>query len=220
MTNITTGISIQKAWAEIRKKCFAHFGCQCLFYGNPATVVHHRTYDNIGKENVPKDLSPLCDECHNRFHDIARDYWRKFRVSVEGKGNDLQLFPEPNLPSIYGIQIIQGIQNARDIFTEGAFWLIAFRSRDTLQANLCMQSSTHYKRLKEQRDTIQGDFEGNAFGELKWQDEKRWVGFLNSTVGHVKAANREDEFSWLHDRLIRLQEVFSPRIAKIQGQGN
>ena len=94
-----------KAWSEIREKCFEYFGRQCLFCGDPATVVHHRDYANIGKENLLTDLSVLCNDCHNRFHDFARNYWRKFKAYVEENGNRLQLFPEPNLPSIYGIQI-------------------------------------------------------------------------------------------------------------------
>ena len=58
-----------KAWYEIREKCFDHFGRQCLFCSNPATQVHHRNYANIGKENLLTDLSVLCDDCHQRFHE-------------------------------------------------------------------------------------------------------------------------------------------------------
>ena len=201
-----------KAWDEKRKKCFEHFGCKCLFCDNDATDVHHRNYDRIGKENVLKDLSALCNECHNRYHDIARNYWRKFKAYVEEKGNHLQLFPEPAGNSIYGIQI-----DPETPFAD--FWLVAYRDTRQLQANLCVKSRAHYRFLKGQKEEIEREFRDfdDNLGELKWVDSgnvKR-IGFLNDTVGHVNEANREQEFSWLHDRLIRLQEVFRPRIANL-----
>ena len=78
-----------KAWAEIREKCFDHFGRQCLFCSNPATEVHHRDYANIGKENFLTDLSALCRDCHQKFHEsgnacsandpVGREYWDQFK---------------------------------------------------------------------------------------------------------------------------------------------
>ena len=37
---------------------------ECL---NTAEVVHHLTYDNVGKENL-KDLQALCKACHYLEH--------------------------------------------------------------------------------------------------------------------------------------------------------
>ena len=78
-----------------------------------------------------------------------------------------------------------------------------------------MQSPTHYSHLKKQRDIIKGLFEDNL-GELKWQDDKRWVGFFDNTVGHVSRANTNQEFSWLHDRLVRLRAVFQLLVLELQ----
>ena len=207
-----------KAWSEIREKCFDHFGRQCLFCSNPATEVHHRDYTNIGKENLLTDLSVLCSDCHQRFHEpgpnTGREYWDQFKTYVEENGNQLQLFPKPDLPAIYGIQIDRKTSTSEDINEDGAFWLIAYRSRDTLQANLRMQSSTHYSLLKKQKDVIKGQFEGNL-GELKWEDNGKRIGFSNNTVGNVSGADTHQEFSWLHDRLVRLHAVFQPLILEL-----
>ena len=145
-------------------------------------------------------------------------YWNKFKTYVEENGNRLRLFPEPNLPAIYGIQIDRKTLNSWDRHADGAFWLIAYRSSDTLQANLSMQSSTHYSLLKKQKDIIKGQFEGNL-GELKWEDDRKRIGFSNNTVGNVSRADTHQEFSWLHDRLVRLHAVFQPLVLALQ-EGN
>ena len=166
------------------------------------------THSNIGQIKKYLHKSGALPDAPNDTTGEA--YWDKFKAYVEEKGNQLHLFPEPKLSSIYGIQIDGKTLRNEDIFEEGAFWLIAFRSQNELQANFCMQSSTHYKDLKKQEDII---FEGNL-GELKWQDDKKWVGFVDDTVGHVSRANTEQEFSWLHERLIKLHKVFSSHVEK------
>ena len=212
------------AWQRKRNAVIQRDGGQCVC-GAPATEMHHKTYNNLGKEPL-SELVMLCNECHNRLHpDEPGDprgsaYWGNFATYMNENENNLQLFPEPKLPSIYGIQIDQQTLRNEDISKDGAFWLIAFRSQNELQANLCMQSSTHYNHLKNQEDII---FEGNL-GGLKWQGDekkqgdkkKKWVGFVDNTVEHVSRANTDQEFPWLHERLIKLHEVFHPRILKLQ----
>ena len=204
-----------KAWAETRDRFFQQVGRLCIC-GKQATQVHHKTYKNIGKENLLTELVGLCDNCHRKvpspFPD-GKEYWDKFKTYVEENANQLQLFPEPNLPSIYGIQIDQKILKAEDRYKDGAFGLIAYRNRKTLQATLCMQSFTDYNRLKEQQDTIKGQFEV-PLGELKWEDSKKQIGFLDDTVGDVNDADTDKEFPWLHDRLVKLHTVFQPLVGE------
>ena len=221
-----------QAWAETRQRFFAQVGRLCIC-GKQATQVHHRTYDNIGNEDILTDLSGLCNNCHtgvsqlenannaNKAGNIkgvkhwgtkGKEYWDKFKTYVTENGNQLQFFPEPDLPSIYGIQIDRKTLKSEDRYKNGAFWLIAYRSRDQLQANLCMQSSTHYAHLKRQKDTIQEQFEDNL-SELKW--DNNWIGFLDDTVENVNRANTDQEFPWLHDRLVKLHAVFQPLISKL-----
>ena len=220
-----------KAWSETRNQYFDQFGhlCSC---GNQATQLHHKTYENVGKENIPTDLNGICDVCHqemhqsiipNRKNDIkkgkkykeGKKYWDKFNTYVKKNGNQLQLFPKPDLPSIWGVQIDLKTLKSADRRKDGAFWLIAYRNATEQQANLCMQSLTHYNALKKQKDIIKGEFEDNL-GELKWLDNKKHIGFSDGTVGDVMEADTDQEFSWLHDRLIRLHEVFRLRVLELQ----
>ena len=207
-----------KAWADKREECFAHFGCKCLFCDNDAKEVHHRNYDRIGKEHIQADLSPLCNECHNRFHEPENPspqriaYWDQFRTYVEAKGNQLQLLPYPATNEIYSIEIDPANPTS-------AFWLVAYRPTPQLQANLYMQSADHYSRLKKQKDDIEREFDDDL-GELIWVDsgKAKRIGFMDDTVGHVNEANREQEFSWLHDRLLGLHKVFHTRVSELQSR--
>lgn len=195
--------------------------CVC---GAQATEMHHKTYDNIGKEPL-FDLVMLCKGCHKRLHQPhvlsdkpgdtrGKAYWDKFETYVQENGDRLHLFPEPDLSSIYGIQIDRKTLNSEDIFKEGAFWLIAYRNGNELQANLGMQSLEHYNDLKRRKDTIKGQFEDNL-GELKWDDGNKRIGFFDDTVGHVSGADTDQEFPWLHSRLIRLHAVFQPLVLEL-----
>ena len=205
-----------QAWAETCQRLFAQVGQLCIC-GKQATQVHHRTYDNIGKEDILTDLSGLCDNCHRKVpHLDGKPYWDKFKTYVEENGNQLQLFPEPDLPSIYGIQIDGKTRKSADRHKDGAFWLVAHRDSKTLQAALCTQSFTHYNRLKEQKDTIKGQLEDTLGEELKWADKKKWIGFFNNTVEHVNKADTDQEISWLHDRLVKLHAVFQPLVGETQ----
>ena len=212
-----------KAWSETREKFFEQVGRLCIC-GNTATQVHHRTYDNIGKEEILTDLSGLCKECHEKGHQSKKsnrpsgntreEYWDKFKAYVKENGDQLQLYPKSDGPAIYGIQIDRKTRKSVDIYKDGAFWLIAYRSVHELQANLRMQSPAHYSHLKKQKDIINGQFEGNL-GELKWEDRGRRIGFFNNSVGNVSKADTDQEFRWLHDRLVRLHAVFQPLVLEL-----
>ena len=139
---------------------------------------------------------------------------------MEAKGNHLKLFPNPDWNAIYNIQIDPKISTAADIRKNAdAFWLVAYRDTQRLEANLCVKSLTHYRFLKGQKKEIDGEIDDNL-GELIWVDDANRIGFLKKNVGNVRGADTDQEFSWLHDRLLSLQKVFRPRIAKIQAQGN
>lgn len=57
-------------WQGIRKMMLKHAGyrCQLCNAGNRTLHVHHRTYENRGRETVA-DLIVLCDQCHSQFHE-------------------------------------------------------------------------------------------------------------------------------------------------------
>ena len=187
-------------------------------YKNPGS--HRDVYFTMKEATeliiVASHLLWIVNSCNQRANDTTGEvYWDGFKTYMKEKRNQLKLFPKPNLPSIYGIQIDQKTLKSGDRHKDGAFWLIAYRSRNELQANFCMQSSTHYSLLKKQIDFINQKFEDDL-GELKWNDDKRWIGFSDKFVKNVKKANRVQEFSWLHDRLVRLHAVFQTLILKLQ----
>ena len=198
-----------KAWAETREKFFEQVGGLCVC-GGTATEVHHKTYENIGKEELLTDLVGLCKECHREFHKKdykGEEYWDQLKSYVKENGDNLQFFPEPSGTTIYGIAVA-------DIPKGGAFWLVAYRDANKLEANLCMQSSHHYNVLKEKKETINAQFD-DTLGELKWDKKAKRVGFFDDTVGSFWDANTDKEFPWLHDRLVRLHEVFQPIVSKL-----
>ena len=206
-----------KAWAETREKFFEQAGRLCIC-SSPATQVHHKTYENIGKEELLKDLVGLCKECHGKVdewrNDKGKEYWDQFKSYVKENGDKLQLFPEPSGTSIYGIQIHEKTRKSADIYEDDAIWLVAYRDTDKLQANLCLRSSDQYNVLEEQKERIKAQFDDNL-DVLRWDDNGKRIGFLDDTVKHVSIANTDQEFPWLHDRLIRLHKVFQPIISEL-----
>lgn len=192
--------------------------CVC---GAQATEMHHKTYDNIGQEPL-SDLVMLCNGCHSRLHqprvlsdEPGEEYWDSFKTYMEENGNDLQLFSEPYGSSIYGIEIDGKTRKNNEIGNERAIWLVAYRDRNKLQANLCMQLLTHYDYLKKQKDSIQEQFEDDL-EELKCDDKGKRIGFHNNNVGNVAEADRDEEFLWLHNKLVRLHTVFRPLVLELQ----
>ncbi len=61
------------AWKERRNEYFSKFGVLCIC-GQKATVLHHKTYGNVGKENIQKDLVGLCKSCHNNTHSLQKQF--------------------------------------------------------------------------------------------------------------------------------------------------
>src|SRR6185503_16642400 len=66
-------------WKQIREEALdrARHKCQLCNSGT-ALQVHHRTYENRGRE-MPEDLTVLCANCHERFHD-AQNHNRSVNV--------------------------------------------------------------------------------------------------------------------------------------------
>jgi hypothetical protein len=45
----------------------------CVSCGKPHTLLHHLTYDNLGKERL-NDLIPMCHRCHRNAHKAMKKY--------------------------------------------------------------------------------------------------------------------------------------------------
>jgi hypothetical protein len=56
-------------WQAMRQATWERCGNRCqLCNSQDGLHVHHRTYENLGREN-PEDLIVLCSKCHAKFHD-------------------------------------------------------------------------------------------------------------------------------------------------------
>ena len=55
------------AWTGKKEQVLKRDDYKCVLCCKPAEHVHHRTYDNIGKESLC-DLTSLCQDCHLRYH--------------------------------------------------------------------------------------------------------------------------------------------------------
>ncbi len=59
------------AWQTKRIPTLQSNGWKCVRCPNEANQVHHLTYAHVGDE-LPEELEPLCDECHQREHGKAK----------------------------------------------------------------------------------------------------------------------------------------------------
>lgn len=55
-------------WAVKRKIVLSVLGETCKLCGKKATTIHHNTYRTLYKENLLKDLTVLCPDCHAWYH--------------------------------------------------------------------------------------------------------------------------------------------------------
>ena len=53
-----------EAWKDKKTQVFKRDGHRCVCCNKKATDIHHRTYQNIGKEPL-SDLASMCRDCHN-----------------------------------------------------------------------------------------------------------------------------------------------------------
>jgi 5-methylcytosine-specific restriction endonuclease McrA len=77
------------AWDETRAAYLSSQHCLCERCGEPAKVVHHRTYitkDNINNPYITlnwENLEAVCQDCHNREHH-ANERRRTYRFDADG----------------------------------------------------------------------------------------------------------------------------------------
>ena len=55
------------AWAQKREQVLQRDGYRCDCKSDQDLEVHHKTYENIGKEPI-SDLLTLCSDCHSKHH--------------------------------------------------------------------------------------------------------------------------------------------------------
>ena len=64
-------------WKSIREYVMKKYNGKCYCCKEPATDVHHETYERLFQE-IPSDLKPLCRACHKAHHDRAGLKWTNY----------------------------------------------------------------------------------------------------------------------------------------------
>lgn len=68
------------AWIQKRGRIMDRDNEQCPC-GSRATQIHHLTYARIGQEH-DSDLRAVCDQCHDKIHQIKDNGWPLRRASM------------------------------------------------------------------------------------------------------------------------------------------
>ncbi len=77
-------------WALVRRKALQAAGFRCQLCNSPEKLqVHHRSYANIGNEKLG-DLTVLCEDCHEVFHEH-----RNLADAVRAVENEEAFVPPP-----------------------------------------------------------------------------------------------------------------------------
>lgn len=58
-------------WSRFRSSFFSRHQPLCPCNKQPATDLHHRNYNRLGRE-YRRDCIPVCRDCHTRIHDMLR----------------------------------------------------------------------------------------------------------------------------------------------------
>ena len=69
-------------WQEKRQERLALDNHKCAFCKSTENLnVHHRTYENLGNEDVRHDLVTLCKKCHKEVHEKIKEIKEKNKES-------------------------------------------------------------------------------------------------------------------------------------------
>ena len=79
------------AWSDKKREVLARDNHKCVICNNKRNLeVHHRTYENIGKEPL-SDLCILCQGCHIKYHT------KMSNLTLCDKVEDIYQLPKPNV---------------------------------------------------------------------------------------------------------------------------
>ena len=74
------------AWIQKKEQVLQRDGNRCTNCGsNQELEIHHKTYDNIGKEKPDSDLLTLCRPCHLKHHEEYSSYTSQEGLELENK---------------------------------------------------------------------------------------------------------------------------------------
>ena len=222
------------AWKVKRDAVIQRDGGQCIC-GAQATELHHKTYDNIGREPL-SDLVMLCEKCHKKVHrprvpsdqqsavqqpletlpeevsvnddsELYQQYWTKFHAYYSSKGiSPIPLGRRENNPKSSYFRM-----ESFDPFHID--FNISFLNDPAISANLNLNKQVDktqkiFEVLKSGQEYFQRCFED----ELLFLDDRRRT-FIIGCKKEADMRNPNDwlnQFEWLCTNLETLNKVFLP----------
>ncbi len=212
------------AWEVKRDAVRQRDGGHCIC-GAPATALHHKTYDNIGREPL-SDLVMLCEACHERVHQprVPSDHptpsrphseavfvKEAFRAYIEHESDILQLVDSGTTGHQDYVDYEAGYP------TENGYhqiWMSAWVpvGRNEITALISIQSDSryfesHYKKFEEHKYKIEETF---SLEDIKFREAGGNIlqlRVVKQNVDLAQAANRDIAFRWLRENLEKLYWV-------------
>lgn len=214
------------AWNRKRELVIERDKGTCVQCCAEGRVVHHKTYDNIGKEPL-SDLMLLCEECHNEKHQsgVPSDHQSAFQHPRD---------PHPEAVSVKEA-FIAYIERESDILRLDNFgssdyigyesgyekengyhqiWIAAWlpAARSEIAAVISVRSNSkyfesHYRKFEQHKGRIEDTF---SFEDIKFREAGSNIlqlYVMKQNVDLTQAANWDTEFRWLRENLEKLYWV-------------
>lgn len=108
-------------WKAIAAHTKYKAGYRCQLCNSPRRLItHHRNYDIHGFEHAyMQDLTVLCDDCHNKFHD--RPQKRNFKTHHQSRKPTFEIFITSMVLSLFFVYFL--IEHANILKLLSCFWV-------------------------------------------------------------------------------------------------
>ena len=213
------------AWQRKRDAVIQRDGVQCIC-GDQATELHHKTYDNIGKEPL-SDLVMLCKGCHKRLHRprVPSDQQSAMQQPLETLPEEVSVKEafRAYIECESDILRLDDFGRSDYIGYEGGYekengysqlWIAAWLPDDLneIAAVISVRSNSryfesHYRKFEEHKDKIENTF---SFEDVRFREASGgfWqLRVVKQNVDLTQTANWETEFRWLRENLEKLYWV-------------
>lgn len=204
------------AWQVKRATVMDRDGSQCVC-GKNATQVHHKNYDNIGKEPL-EALVALCEDCHNSVHQLRDPSVMKqsplkeaFIAYVDHESDILKYAdfgPGGNRDYVAYESGYQTEKGYHEIWL--AAWLPA--TPNNIAAVIAVRSDSryfgsHYKKFEAHKGRIEKVFSFEEIKPKKANDKIFHLRVVKKGIDLTQDAERDTGFRWLRETLEKLYWV-------------
>ena len=204
------------AWQMKRNAVMKRDGYQCVC-GAKATEVHHKTYDNIGKEPL-SDLVFLCKVCHEKAHQSRVPFDPQSAIQKEAKEAFIAYIArESDILRLddFGGEAYIGYESGYE--KENGYrqiWLAAWLPvpPNKIAAALAIQSDaryfeSHYKKFEENKDRIKDTFSFEEVEFLKVSGNICHFRVVKEGIDWTQTTDQDTAFRWLRENLEKLYWV-------------